>query len=153
MSYLSYLRIWFQGVFQLSQYIVFLAHVNINFKFTERNRPCIFYSFWLPYFKTLKLSLQEQYTWRKHLYLALTNQRKLTINVLLYKSEAVYNAVYDSDWYNQSQRYKYCTRMIIMRGQRPVQITAGRFGTLSLPLFASVSVTQIHGKKLSFHYQ
>jgi hypothetical protein len=58
----------------------------------------------------------------------------------LYQSEAVYNAVYDSDWYNQSERYKYYTRMMIMRAQRPVKLTAGRFGTLSLPLFASVSV-------------
>jgi hypothetical protein len=58
----------------------------------------------------------------------------------LYQSEAVYNAVYDSDWYNQSERYKYYTRMMIMTAQRPVKLTAGRFGTLSLPLFASVSV-------------
>uniref|UniRef100_A0A0U4VTA3 Putative odorant receptor n=1 Tax=Reticulitermes speratus TaxID=60591 RepID=A0A0U4VTA3_9NEOP len=57
---------------------------------------------------------------------------------LMMQSEAVFKAVYESDWYNQSQRYKYCTRMMIMRGQRPVKITAGRFGTLSLPLFASM---------------
>jgi hypothetical protein len=55
------------------------------------------------------------------------------------QSEAVYQAVYDSDWYNQSGRYKFLTRMLIMRSQRPVRLTAGRFGTLSLPLFASVS--------------
>jgi hypothetical protein len=51
----------------------------------------------------------------------------------------MFDAVYESDWYNQSESYKFCTRMIIMRAQRPVKITAGRFGTLSLPLFASVS--------------
>jgi hypothetical protein len=51
----------------------------------------------------------------------------------------VFNAVYESDWDNQSQQYKFYTSMMIMRGQKPVKITAGRFGTLSLPLFASVS--------------
>jgi hypothetical protein len=59
----------------------------------------------------------------------------------LNQSEEVFNAAYDSDWYNQSGRYKYFTRMLIMRAQRPVRLTAGRFGTLSLPLFSSVSAT------------
>ncbi|PNF21445.1 hypothetical protein B7P43_G13562 [Cryptotermes secundus] len=63
---------------------------------------------------------------------------------LMTQSEAVFNAVYESDWYNQSGRYKYFTRMLIMRAQRPVRLTAGRFGTLSLPLFSSVSATHTH---------
>jgi len=64
----------------------------------------------------------------------------------------VFNAVYDSDWYNQSQQYKFYTSMMIMRGQRPVKITAGRFGTLSLPLFASVSVKWNNCHKRNLHY-
>ena len=57
----------------------------------------------------------------------------------LQQSEDVYNAVYSSDWYNQSTQYKKLARFMIMHAQRPVKITAGRFGVLSLPLFAGVS--------------
>jgi hypothetical protein len=64
----------------------------------------------------------------------------------------VFNEVYDSDWYNQWQQYKFYTTMINMRGQRQVKITDGRFGTLSLPLFASVSAKWNNGKKKSLHY-
>ena len=51
----------------------------------------------------------------------------------------MYNAVYSSDWYNQSTQYKKFARMMIMHAQKPVKITAGQFGVLSLPLFARVS--------------
>ncbi|PSN50591.1 Odorant receptor 55a [Blattella germanica] len=57
---------------------------------------------------------------------------------LMTESSAVYDAVYSSDWYNQSNKYKFCSRMMIMRAQKPVQIRAGRFGIMSLPLFASM---------------
>jgi hypothetical protein len=62
----------------------------------------------------------------------------------------VFNAAYDSDWYNQSEHYKHCIRMIIMRAQRPVELTASRFGTLSLPLYASVSVKHVNYYHQSF---
>ncbi|KAJ4451012.1 hypothetical protein ANN_02448, partial [Periplaneta americana] len=70
-------------------------------------------------------------------YLRTTPDTVLGSSVDTVLSEAVYNAVYESEWYTQSERFKQCTRMIIMRAQKPVRITAGRFGTLSLPLFAS----------------
>jgi hypothetical protein len=67
--------------------------------------------------------------------------RKINKEILcVYQSEVVFNAVYESYWYNPSESYKLCTRMIIMRAQRPVKITAGRSRTLSLPLLASVNV-------------
>ncbi|KAJ9590616.1 hypothetical protein L9F63_016386 [Diploptera punctata] len=57
---------------------------------------------------------------------------------LMTESESVYNAVYSSDWYNQSNQYKQFARMMIMHAQKPVKIMAGRFGVMSLPLFAGM---------------
>ncbi|PSN35478.1 Odorant receptor 50d [Blattella germanica] len=57
---------------------------------------------------------------------------------LMTQSEDVYRAVYDSDWYNQSTRFKQSARMLIMRAQKPVRLTAGRLGILSQPLFAAI---------------
>ncbi|PSN35481.1 Odorant receptor 51a [Blattella germanica] len=54
------------------------------------------------------------------------------------KSAEVFNAVYDTDWYNQNNSYKLITKMMIMRSQKPVFLTAGRFGALCLPLFTSM---------------
>ncbi|KAJ4451003.1 hypothetical protein ANN_02439 [Periplaneta americana] len=60
---------------------------------------------------------------------------------LMTQSEEVHNAAYNSDWYGYSDSVKISIKMIIMRAQRPMQITAGKFGTVSWPLFASVSKT------------
>ncbi|PSN30186.1 Odorant receptor 53 [Blattella germanica] len=57
---------------------------------------------------------------------------------LMQQSENVYKAAYGSDWYNQSKYYKQTTRMMIMRAQKPVKITAGLFGPVSMPLFAYI---------------
>ncbi|PSN40045.1 Odorant receptor 54 [Blattella germanica] len=57
---------------------------------------------------------------------------------LMTQSEAVHNAVYDCEWYDQSNHFKKSITMIIMRAQKPVTIMAGQFGSLCLPLFASM---------------
>ncbi|PSN30185.1 Odorant receptor 52 [Blattella germanica] len=57
---------------------------------------------------------------------------------LLTQSENVSNAVYSTDWYNQSENFKLTARMIIMRAQKPVRISAGLFGTISMPLLTKI---------------
>ena len=67
------------------------------------------------------------------------NLQEVCNHVLLFlQSEDVYRAVYESDWYTQSEIFKKSAMMLIMRAQKPIKITAGRFGTVSLPMFAKV---------------
>ncbi|KAJ9578849.1 hypothetical protein L9F63_004953, partial [Diploptera punctata] len=55
---------------------------------------------------------------------------------VLFQSEEVGNAAYESDWYNMPINTKNSIRMVIMRCQRRVAIATGPFGYLSMPLFA-----------------
>ena len=70
------------------------------------------------------------------------NQRFFLKNIYVYcvQSEDVHRAIYESNWHTQSKIFKDLARMMMMRAQKPVRVTAGRFGTLSLPLFAGVSI-------------
>ncbi|XP_069696512.1 uncharacterized protein [Periplaneta americana] len=50
----------------------------------------------------------------------------------------VYNAAYDSGWYKMAPRCKFLVIMIIARAQRPVMLSAGYIGTVSLETFGAL---------------
>jgi hypothetical protein len=54
------------------------------------------------------------------------------------QSEEVHKAAYECGWYDMLPEAKRYVQMVIMRGQRPVALRTGRFGLLSMPLFAEV---------------
>nr|CAD7449650.1 unnamed protein product [Timema bartmani] len=56
----------------------------------------------------------------------------------LRQSVEVGNAAFSSDWYNSSTTFKKSLMMMIMRAQKPVVLTAGRFGVLSLESFTGI---------------
>jgi len=53
------------------------------------------------------------------------------------QSLAVERAVYDSPWYDYLQTMRD-VKFIIMRAQRPIKLTAGKFYTVSLETFLQV---------------
>ncbi|KAF7382912.1 hypothetical protein HZH66_013314 [Vespula vulgaris] len=58
-------------------------------------------------------------------------------DVLLFETAAVANAAYSMPWYMYSTELKRSMHIIIMRSQRAVRLTAGKFTYLSLETFAS----------------
>jgi hypothetical protein len=48
-------------------------------------------------------------------------------------------AAYACEWYNEPIPFQKSVGLIMMRAQRPVVLTLGPFGTVSLELFAAVS--------------
>ncbi|XP_043681918.1 uncharacterized protein LOC122635601 [Vespula pensylvanica] len=59
-------------------------------------------------------------------------------DVLLFETAAVANAAYSMPWYIYSTELKRSMHIIIMRSQRAVRLTAGKFTYLSLETFASI---------------
>ena len=55
-----------------------------------------------------------------------------------FQSEGVCTAAYECAWYEMLPDEKRRVQMIIMRGQKPVALRTGPFGSLSMPLFAEV---------------
>ncbi|KAJ9588215.1 hypothetical protein L9F63_018379, partial [Diploptera punctata] len=51
-------------------------------------------------------------------------------------SESVMYSAYGSGWYNGSYRYKRHLQMIIIRAQKPVVLSVGKFYDMSLKSFA-----------------
>jgi hypothetical protein len=49
--------------------------------------------------------------------------------------------VYNSVWYDKPINVQHSLKFIIMRTQRPVVLSIGPFGTLSMNLFATVHTT------------
>ncbi|XP_076758725.1 odorant receptor 10 [Xylocopa sonorina] len=62
-------------------------------------------------------------------------------DVLLAKSEAIGRAAYLVPWYQYPGHLQKPTSMLMIRGQRPVRLTAGKFVALSLQTFASMIST------------
>ncbi|CAL7938362.1 unnamed protein product [Xylocopa violacea] len=62
-------------------------------------------------------------------------------DVLLTKSEAIGRAAYLVPWYQYPGHLRKPTSMLMIRGQRPVRLTAGKFVALSLQTFASMIST------------
>ncbi|XP_033610191.1 odorant receptor 49b-like [Cryptotermes secundus] len=51
---------------------------------------------------------------------------------------SIAEAAYACEWYNESIAFQKSVGLIMMRAQRPVVLTLGPFGTVSLELFAAV---------------
>ncbi|XP_017889358.1 odorant receptor 49b-like isoform X2 [Ceratina calcarata] len=62
-------------------------------------------------------------------------------DVLLAKSEAIGRAAYSTPWYRYPGQLLRPTCILMIRGQRPVRLTAGKFVGLSLETFASMIST------------
>jgi len=58
--------------------------------------------------------------------------------VCLRQSLAVQQAAYESRWYNSSRRFKKHIIYLVMRSQKPVRLTAGKFFAVSLEGFSEV---------------
>ncbi|XP_023703723.2 odorant receptor coreceptor-like [Cryptotermes secundus] len=54
------------------------------------------------------------------------------------QSEMVGEGVYNSVWYDKPIDVQHSLKFIIMRSQRPVALSIGPFGTLSMNLFATI---------------
>ncbi|KAJ4427989.1 hypothetical protein ANN_24002 [Periplaneta americana] len=64
-------------------------------------------------------------------------------NNLTTQSEMVGQDAYSCGWYDASQKFNTSIALIIMRAQRPAQMSVGPFGTLSLELFGKRIAHQI----------
>ncbi|KAI4492277.1 hypothetical protein M0802_009858 [Mischocyttarus mexicanus] len=62
-------------------------------------------------------------------------------DVLLFETAAIANSTYSIPWYNYSTKLRRSLNIIIMRSQRAVRLTAGKFTSLSLETFASMIST------------
>jgi hypothetical protein len=58
---------------------------------------------------------------------------------LMSQGDRIAAAAYASDWFEQPVSFQKSVGLIMLRAQRPVVLTLGPFGTLSLELFAAVS--------------
>ncbi|PSN48875.1 Odorant receptor 34 [Blattella germanica] len=59
-------------------------------------------------------------------------------NILTEQSVQAEKAVYNCQWYERSQRFKKMVLTVIMRGQKPIALTAGSLYVLSLDTFAKM---------------
>jgi hypothetical protein len=55
-----------------------------------------------------------------------------------FQSEMIGEVMYKSGWYDKPISFQRSVNFIIMRSQRPVALSVGPFGTLSMELFARV---------------
>nr|AQN78418.1 olfactory receptor 16 [Meteorus pulchricornis] len=60
---------------------------------------------------------------------------------LIESSTAIHSAAYESSWYNSAGKYQVELSMIILRAQKPLWITAGKFVPLSLSTYADMLKT------------
>ncbi|KAJ9596542.1 hypothetical protein L9F63_012441, partial [Diploptera punctata] len=54
------------------------------------------------------------------------------------ESAAVYEAAYESPWYQQSPKFRRMIWMVVERARKPAALSGGLFGDISLPLFYAV---------------
>ena len=55
-----------------------------------------------------------------------------------FQSRDMFNAAYETNWYENTSQIKHLLRTMIMRASKPVEAKAGLIGTIDLPLFATV---------------
>jgi hypothetical protein len=55
-----------------------------------------------------------------------------------FQSGDMFNAAYETNWYENTSQIKYLLRTMVMRASKPVEAKAGLIGTIDLPLFATV---------------
>jgi hypothetical protein len=65
----------------------------------------------------------------------------ILFHFVCFQSERVGEGVYNSIWYDKPINLQHSFKFIIMRAQRPVALSIGPFGTLSMKLFATVHTT------------
>jgi hypothetical protein len=55
-----------------------------------------------------------------------------------FQSGDIFNAAYETNWYENTSQIKHLLRTMTMRASKPVEAKAGLIGTIDLPLFATV---------------
>ena len=55
-----------------------------------------------------------------------------------FQSGDMFNAAYETNWYENTSQIKHLLRTMIMRASKPVEAKAGLIGTIDLTLFATV---------------
>lgn len=71
-------------------------------------------------------------------YVSFDQETALLCYVVCFQSEMVGEGVYNCRWCSKPISFQRSLRFIIMRAQRPVALSVGPFGTLSMELFARV---------------
>nr|CAD7449502.1 unnamed protein product [Timema bartmani] len=64
------------------------------------------------------------------------------------ESYKISEVAFGCQWYNASPTFKFCIQNIIRRSQKPVTITAGMFGPLSLKMFMNQTMNVRETKKV-----
>ncbi|PSN33445.1 hypothetical protein C0J52_21255 [Blattella germanica] len=62
---------------------------------------------------------------------------------LTQKSLKVQEIALSTRWYDRSPRYKKLFHVLIMRTQKPIQLTGGKFFIASLETFSDVSIMDV----------
>lgn len=63
---------------------------------------------------------------------------------IIIKSHKVCEAYYDCKWYEMPKNTAKCLILCMARSQKPLGLTAGKFGTFCLSTLTDVSYTTIH---------
>jgi hypothetical protein len=61
------------------------------------------------------------------------------LSIIPFQGERIAVSAYACEWYNEPVSFQRSVGLVMMRAQRPVVLTLGPFGTVSLELFAAVS--------------
>ena len=63
----------------------------------------------------------------------------IKLSLCHFQSERIKDAIYGSNWYGTSQRFKKAIGFIIMRTHRPIEFSVGGFSIASRETWLSVS--------------
>lgn len=59
--------------------------------------------------------------------------------LLKFQCDEMRISLYECNWYSQSESFKFKMKMSLMRLQKPLVLTMGRFAPLNLAVFLTVS--------------
>uniref|UniRef100_A0A7G3AA13 Odorant receptor n=1 Tax=Lutzomyia longipalpis TaxID=7200 RepID=A0A7G3AA13_LUTLO len=62
-------------------------------------------------------------------------------NVLQESSQSISSGAFSSQWYREDAKYQKCILLMIMRAQKPLSLTAGKFSVVSLRSFTAILST------------